>query len=638
LLAAASAVPVSGAVVPKSTQEVELSGTEFDLHIGYQKVNFTGKECIATTVNGSLPGPTLRWKEGETVTLRVTNHLQVPTSIHWHGIVLPSTMDGAPGFDFEAIAPGATFVYRFEVKQSGTYWYHSHSGMQEQIGLLGAIIIDPKEPSSVAYDREHLVLLSDWSDEAPHQVYAKLKKRSDYYNYRERTVGDWWGDVKRFSLVGSWNVRSMWNDMRMSDRDIADVTGATYSYLMNGKTSNAEWLGEFVAGEAVRLRIVNGAAMTIFDLRIPGLRMTVVAADGQDIQPVEVDEFRLAPAETYDIIIKPAANRAYCLFAQTIDRSGFVWGRLTADKNLPVDVPEMDRPPILGHEDMGMDMGSMSGMAAETPAPAVDHSAHQTPTTPKGQDVSAAHAGHDMGAMDHAAMNHGDMDHSTMDHGNMDHSTHTMAGMDMTLAPSAAMSTPQKPLALAGFGSNFPPKDGTEVKVTHASSEFGAQVDMHSQSPQSGLSDPGLGLREHQQKYNRKVLTYADLRSLLPTRDKRQPTREIELHLTGNMHRYIWTINGIGFMRAAPIELAFGERVRIILVNDTMMTHPIHLHGMWSELETGDPDFIPRKHTVIVQPGAKISYLVTADAKGNWAYHCHMMYHMLGMMRTVRVV
>ena len=574
-----------------------LSGNQFDLHIGYQKVNFTGAARIATTVNGSLLAPVLRWKEGESVTLRVTNNLKHDSSIHWHGIVLPSTMDGSPGFDFAGIKPGETFEYKFDVKQNGTYWYHSHSGFQEQTGLIGAIIIDPKEPDPVAYDREMVVLLSDWTDETPEQVYSTLKKVSHYYNFSERTLGDTWRDIKAKGIARTWSERSMWNHMRMSETDIADVTGHTYTYLMNGITPDKGWLGLCKSGEKVRLRFINGAAMSIFDVRIPGLKMTVVAADGQNVQPVSIDEFRIGVAETYDVVVEPEADRAYTVFAQSIDRSGYARGTLTTNLNIPASIPAMDSAPLLGHQDMGMDMSAMNQNGHE------------------GHDI---HAGH------------------KMDVGHDIHAGHDMSSMNMTETEMAAMdrSPPTIGLAKAGFGSNF----GSSGKVSHANTEFGAHVDMRTEAPQSGLADPGIGLRQHQQLHGRRVLTYADLRSLHPTRDKREPSREIELHLTGNMRRYMWSFNGISFAGAAPLVLQYGERVRIILVNDTMMTHPIHLHGMWSELETGDPDYIPRKHTVIVQPGAKISYLLTADAKGNWAYHCHLLYHMLGMMRTVTVV
>jgi CopA family copper-resistance protein len=582
-----------------------LTGTQFDLDIAYQPVNFTGRERTATAVNGTVPAPTLRWREGDRVKLRVTNHLAHDSSIHWHGLILPTEMDGVPGLSFDGIKPGETFEYNFDVQQSGTYWYHSHSGYQEQTGMYGAIVIDPKEPDPVAYDRDHVVLLSDWSDEAPENVYAKLKKLSDYYNFGERTVGDLWRDISEKGLARTWNERSMWNRMRMSERDISDVTGYTYTFLMNGQTPDSNWLGLFKQGEKVRLRFINGAAMSIFDVRIPGLKMTVVAADGQNIKPVTVDEFRIGVAETYDVIVEPSAESAYTVFAQTIDRSGYASGTLSPDAQWQAETPAMDPAPLLQHRDMGMAMGmdhSMPDVQSMNGAQTMTGTAAMAGTMSAGQG--------DMGSM-------AGMDHSQ--HSNQQHSQH---GIKLVEQADGA-------LGKAGFGSN--------QTVTHASTERGPQVGMRAQNPSSGLHDPGIGLRDHQQLYGRRVLTYGDIKNLYPTVDSREPSREIELHLTGNMNRYMWSINGVKFADADPLQLAYGERVRITLVNDTMMTHPMHLHGMWSELETGDPEYIPRKHTILVQPGSKISYLVTADARGRWAYHCHLLFHMPGMFREVRV-
>ena len=583
------------------SQVPELSGRHFQLDIGYLPVNFTGKDRLATVVNQSLPAPVLRWKEGERVRISVTNHLSAMSSIHWHGIILPTGMDGVPGFSFGGIAPGATFVYEFDLQQSGTYWYHSHSGWQEQTGVYGAIVIEPADPDPVQTDRDYVVMLSDWSDQHPEDIYATLKKMGHYYNTRERTVPDLWQQIKQKGVIATWKDRAMWNEMRMSDRDISDVTGKTYTYLMNGQTPDQLWSGLFSMGERVRLRFINAAAMTLFDVRIPGLKMTVVASDGQNIEPVTVDEFRIGVAETYDVVVEPESDSAYTLFAQSIDRSGYACGRLTSDLSLTAAVPEMDYAPVLGHMDMGMDMSSM------------DHS---------GDDMSSMqgmnHSGHDMSSMDHSGH-----DMSSMQ--SMDHSGHDMSTMEHS-GHAAMMGSG---LAAAGKGS--------DSDIIHNQSEYGPQVDMRSEMPANGLSDPGIGLRDHMHRYGRRVLNYSDIRNLTPTLDQREPSREIQLHLTGNMSRYMWSINGIRFADAEPLMLKYGERVRITLVNDTMMTHPIHLHGMWSELETGDPDYIPRKHTVIVQPGKKISYLVTADALGRWAYHCHLLYHMPGMFREVRV-
>ncbi len=560
-----------------------LSGQKFDLNIAYQQVNFTGKERVATGINGSVPCPILRWREGEQVTLRVTNNLAHDSSIHWHGILLPTQMDGVPGLSFDGIKPGETFEYQFDVNQSGTYWYHSHSDFQEQTGMYGAIVIEPKEPDPVSYDRDYVVLLSDWSDQKPERIYAKLKKLSDYYNFRERTAGDLLRDIKKMGLAQTKNQRSMWNQMRMSETDISDITGYTYTFLMNGITPEEGWVGLFKRGEKIRLRFINSAAMTLFDVRIPGLKMTVVASDGQNIDPVTVDEFRIGVAETYDVVVEPHDDSAYTIFAQTIDRTGFTRGSLTPDISWQADIPDMDPAPLLSHRDMGMgEMGpSMMGM---------------------GQNGMSGMQG-------------------------MDHSKMSMSGM-----PSQEREPKingNQTLGKAGFGSN---RD-----IVHINSEFGPHVDMRANTPQSGLNDPGIGLRDHQRLYGRRVLTYADICNLYPTKDSREPSREIELHLTGNMSRYMWSINGIKFADADPILLKYGERVRFTLTNDTMMTHPIHLHGMWSELETGDPKYIPRKHVIIVQPGSTISYLVSADVIGRWAYHCHLLYHMPGMFREVRV-
>lgn len=592
---------------PGRSSRAVLSGTEFNLNIGRQVVNFTGRERIATTVNRSLPAPLLRWREGDRIRLNVRNDLDATSSIHWHGMILPTGMDGVPGLSFDGIPAGETFTYEFDVQQSGTYWYHSHSGFQEQTGLYGPIVIEPREPDPVKYDREHVVVLSDWTDEDPERVYAKLKKESHYYNYRARTVGDFFSDVKEKGLLQTWRDRDMWNDMRMTQTDISDVTGHTYTFLMNGVTPDQGWHGLFKPGEKVRLRIINASAMTLFDMRIPGLKMTVVAADGQNVQPVEVDEFRLGPAETYDVIVEPEDEGAYTLFAQAIDRTGFARGTLSSRAGLLGEVPSLDEAPTLTHADMGMAMAMGHGDSGMKMSGQSAGNKHNSPEM--GHMEQSGHAGKSetKGEYKMAAMNMKQPD---------DH-------------PMAKSKSGKSGLGPAGFGSN------SEIK--HVDTEFGPQVDMRAEVPRSGLHDPGVGLREHD-KLGRRVLTYADLRGLHPTRDKRQPSREIQLHLTGNMHRYMWSMNGIKFADAEPLDLDYGERVRIVLVNDTMMTHPIHLHGVWSELETGDPYYIPRKHTILVQPGSTISYLVTADAKGRWAYHCHLIYHMGGMMREVRIV
>ncbi|CAA0119375.1 copper resistance system multicopper oxidase [Zhongshania aliphaticivorans] len=555
-----------------------LQGQHFDLHIGHQNVNFTGKQQIATAINGSVPGPILRWKEGEDISLRVHNHLHHDSSIHWHGMILPTGMDGVPGLSFGGIKPGEYFDYAFKVQQNGTYWYHSHSGFQEQTGLYGAIVIEPANPDPVSYDRDYVIQLSDWSDQAPEDIYAKLKKQADYYNYKQRTTVDLWKDIKEKGISRSWAARRMWNDMRMSQSDISDVTGHAYTYLMNGNTPEQGWNGLFKRGEKIRLRFINSAAMTIFDVRIPGLKMTVVAADGQNVEPISVDEFRIGVAETYDVVVSPSDNSAYCVFAQSIDRSGFCRGTLSPNPKWQVEIPKMDHAPLLAHRDMGMAMAGMN------------HSNHDMSAMEAESDETNAHVNHNMG---------------------------------VNSAHKAGKPAP------AGMGS--------QREIKHVNAEFGPQVDMRTESPMNGVDDPGIGLRDHQQRYGRRVLRYSDLRNLYKTEDRRDPQREIQLHLTGNMARYMWSMDGVPFADASPLKFKYGERLRIVLVNDSMMTHPIHLHGVWSELETGDPLYIPKKHTVLVQPGSKISYLVSADAVGRWAYHCHLLYHMPGMMREVLI-
>ena len=598
-----------------------LTGTEFDLTIGETVVNFTGTPRIGTLVNGSLPAPILRWKEGDTVTMRVTNRLPETSSIHWHGIILPSAMDGVPHIadGFNGIAPGETFTYRFQVRQSGTYWYHSHSGFQEQTGLYGPIIIDPREPEPFTYDRDYVVMLSDWTDEDPTVVYAKLKKLSHYYNFNERTHADLLKDLKEKGLARTWAERKMWMQMRMSQRDLADVSGYTYTFLMNGQTPADGWIGLFRKGEKVRLRFINGAAMSFFDVRIPGLKMTIVAADGQYVEPVTVEEFRIGVAETYDVIVEPD-DAAYTIFAQSIDRSGYARGTLTPDPAMKAEVPKMDPVPNLTHTDMGMDMSAMG------------HSMHDMGSM---QMSGMDHVQHQMGDTQMQGMDHSQHQMGGMQKQGMDHSQHPKGGMQMK-----GMDHGQHPMgdmAMKGMKHSSPnpahPSDFTGGPVKHAATEFGPQVDMRAQAPQYRLSDPGFGLRDN----GRRVLTYADLRRLGGTDDPREPDREIELHLTGNMGRYMWSVNGVKFADAEPLRWKLGERLRITFVNDTMMNHPMHLHGMWSDLESGDNDFLPRKHTVVVQPGSRISYRVTVDAPGGWAYHCHLLYHMLGMFREVQV-
>lgn len=556
----------------RSPGQIEvLAGTQFDLSIGETMVNYTGKTRPAITINGSVPGPILRWKEGTRVQLRVRNDLPRgsihgdSTSIHWHGILLPANMDGVPGLSFDGINRGESYLYEFDVRQGGTYWYHSHSGFQEQGGMYGPLIIDPIEPEPFSYDRDYVVFLSDWTDMDPARLFDRLKKFSEYDNYYQRTVADFFRDARSNGLRETLRDRGEWGRMRMTPTDLSDVNAHTYTYLMNGTTSLGNWTGIFRPGEKIRLRFINGSAMTYFDVRIPGLKMTVVEVDGQYVHPLTVDEFRIATSETFDVIVEPSGQDAFTIFAQDNARTGYVSGTLAVREGLRAPVPAVDPRPLLTMADMGHG----------------DHGAH-------GEHGAAAaadpHAGHG--------------------------------------APAAQDSH-------AGHGGN-----GMQMQTHPASETRNPLVDMQTMTPEPRLADPGIGLRDN----GRTVATYADLKSLFPDPDGREPSRTVELHLTGHMERFSWSFDGIRFNDAEPLRLNYGERMRIVLVNDTMMSHPIHLHGMWSDLEDEQGNFHLRKHTVDMPPGTKRSYRVRADALGRWAYHCHLFFHMeAGMFREVRV-
>ncbi len=542
----------------------ELTGNEFDLVIEETPVNFTGKKRIATTINRSIPAPTLRWRLGDTVTLRVTNRLRETTSIHWHGIILPFEMDGVPGISFPGIPSGKTFTYRFKVQQTGTYWYHSHSGHQEQLGMYGAIIVEDPNVRSAGAMRDHVVVLSDWTDENPERVFHKLKVHADYFNFNHPTLPLLLSDISEMGFKAAAGKRRMFNEMRMSPTDLADVSAYTYTYLMNGTAPAGNWTGLFSRGEKVRLRFINAASNSFFDVRIPGLKLRVVQNDGQDVEPVTVDEFRFGPGETLDAIVSPKDD-AYTIFAQSMDRSGYARGTLAVREGLSAQVPETDPVEWLTMRDM---MGEM------------DHGAHSG----HGATATSGHAGHT---------------------GHVIHAGHA--------APQLAMPS---------------------QRVRHARSELGPSVDMLVDMPRTNLDDPGIGLRNT----GRHVLTYADLATVGGAMDPRGAEREIELHLTGNMERYTWSFDGLEFGSSTPVRFRYGERLRVILHNDTMMTHPMHMHGMWSELENPDGSFQARKHTIAVHPAQRISFLVDVDAMGRWAWHCHLMFHMhAGMFREIVV-
>ncbi len=541
----------------------ELPGTHFDLEIDHTPVLIDGRRDEAVTINGTVPGPLLRWREGDEVTLRVTNRLHHDTSIHWHGMLLPPGMDGVPGISFPGIHPGQTFEYRFPVQQSGTYWYHSHSGLQEQLGHYGPIIIDPAGPDPVAFDREYVIVLGDWTFEDPHRLFARLKKRADSLNFQQRTVGDFFREAEQDGLGAAMEDRRMWGAMRMTPTDLTDVSGASYSYVINGHGPEDNWTALFEPGQRVRLRFVNAAAMTLFNVRIPGLPMTVVQADGLNVEPVETDEFQIGVAETYDVIVQPERAEAFTLMCESIERLGYARATLAPEPGMEAPVPPLREPFLLTMKDMGMD---------------------------------------------HGGMGEGGMDHSSMDHGQTSDDSH--GGHDM--------------MAMGGM-----------LEHDHPRGPGVANVAMQ---PSNRLVERPGGLEDVEHR----VLTYSDLRALEENPDIRSPEREIEIHLTSNMERYIWAFDGVKFSeQREPIFFRHRERLRLTMTNDTMMPHPIHLHGMFFELvvpgREGDPKKV-RKHTIVVKPGERLSVDVTPIEVGDWAFHCHLLYHMhAGMMHTVAV-
>jgi len=520
------------------------TASSFNLKIEETPISLDGRAAIATGINGTVPGPLLRMKEGERVTINVENHLRADSSIHWHGLILPSNMDGVPGLSFAGIEPGESYRYEFDLVQNGTYWYHSHSELQEQTGVYGPLIVEPQGNDPVEYDIEYVVMLSDWTFEDPHRIYAKLKKQDDYFNRQKRTIKDFFRDVRENGRQQTIADRRMWGNMRMAASDIADITATTYTYLLNGRDAAGNWSGIYEPGQKIRLRIINGSAMTFFNFRIPGLEMSVVQTDGQNIKPVTVDELQIGVAETYDVIVQPTAFAAYTLFAESMDRSGYVRGTLLPEAGLVADVPKVRTRPLLGMADMGMDHLQMN----------------------------------------HEGMHHGDM------------------------------------------------QSMTPIKHAHKTGPGVANIVLN---PANRLGEPGIGLSN----VDHRVLTYADLSSLAENVDSREPGRTLELHLTGNMERYMWSFDGEKYAEVKkPIQFYYGERIRLVLVNDTMMAHPIHLHGMFVELDNGNGLHNPRKHTIVVKPAERLAVNLTADAPGRWAFHCHMLYHMKGgMMREVAV-
>jgi len=574
--------------------QIALSGDVIDLTIAEQPFHLDGRTGTAMTINGTIPGPVIRLKEGQQAALRVTNRLEESSSIHWHGLLLPPAMDGVPGVSFAGIEPGATFTYRFPVKQSGTYWFHSHSGGQELAGLYAPMIIDPIEPEPFRYERDYVVMLSDWSFDSPETLLSNLKKQGGYYNFQKRTAGEFFTDVGRMGFWPALQNYLMWDRMRMDPTDFADVTGYTFTYLMNGLSPAGNWTGLFRPGERVRLRLINAAGMTFYDVRIPGLTMTVVQADGQNVQPVVVDEFRMGPAETYDVIIEPAEDRAYTIFAETMDRSGYARGTLAPRQGMSAEIPERRPRPARTMEDMGMSMESM-----DMPGMKMDGTEHSGSTQ-----------------RNESSDDHASMEHKLHDSGTPPvHDVHEMPAMD---AGDHDRST-------------IPGAEPTK----HGPDHHGPGNQTVAEYSKNRMGEPGGGLEGS----GRRVLLYTDLKSLAPYPDQREPEREIELHLTGQMNRYMWSFDGKTYSEAKePIHFRYGERMRLTFVNDTMMEHPLHLHGMWMQMENGTGAYLPRKHTVVVKPAERLSVAITADAPGRWAFHCHLLLHMeAGMFRVVEV-
>ncbi|MBJ9494453.1 copper resistance system multicopper oxidase [Acinetobacter baumannii] len=589
---------------------------EYHLNINEQQVNVTGKPLKRITVNGKFTAPLLEFEEGDEAVIHVHNQLKnQDTSLHWHGLLLPGLMDGVPGFNnFKGIAPNGDFVYRFKVKQNGTYWYHAHSKGQEQDGLYGPLVIYPKGRIPVAAhektDRDYVVMLSDFHDSSSDSIMKNLKKSAEYYQNRRETVSDVLKQVKTQGLKATWQDHSMWNQMRMLKTDMSDVTG--YTFLVNGKTPQQNWTGNFKAGDKVRLRFINASAMSFFDVRIPNLKMTVVSADGQPVKPVAIDEFRIGTAETYDVIVEPKQPN-YQIEAESIDRSGFAIGTLHNENTQAVGPVQMPTPrprALLTMDDMGMSHGGGSNEHAGHQMN-MQHDMSAMPEMKK--ETSQANHDHTMMKMDHDMknMSSGEHDHSMM------HMKHDMSAMSEMNHDMQAMSSSEHEHAMMNMNHEMPAQSENKPKK----------------------DEPVYGWANASTPAGMKALQYSDLQSLTPQPDTRAPERELVIRLGGNMERYIWTINGKKFSDTTPLQVKYGERIRLKFVNDSMMAHPMHLHGMFMQLENGQQaENLPNKHTIIVPPGKTVTALLTADALGEWAIHCHLLYHMsAGMMNKLIV-
>ena len=605
------AQPVSaGLTTPLPT----VSGNDIELRIARQTMMIDGRPSRAIGINGTVPAPLIRLREGQTVRLKVINDLDEDSSIHWHGLLVPPQYDGVPGVSFPGIKPRSSYLYEFPIKQNGTYWYHSHSGMQEQLGHYGPIVIDPAGADPIQSDREHVIVLSDHSQMSPEAIFRKMKVMPGYFNYQRQTLA---------GLIGGRDQtakeRLDWGKMRMDPADVSDATGPAYTYLVNGHGPQDNWTALFTPGQRVRLRVINASSMTTFNVRIPGLKLTVVQADGQNVRPIAVDEFQIGVAETYDVVVTPADDRAYTLVGESVDRSGMARATLAPRAGMAAEVPELRKRPIATMKDMGMDMSNMPGMEGmDMSGDAMGASRGVDPTIEK--NASAKLATGAAVAMTPSGSSMPGMAMGGMAAMPVNAAAGGMVGMDMSKSGGAAMD--MGPMKMRDFSVAPQVKKGPGVQTI-------------SPMPMDRTGEPGQGLHD----VGHRVLVYKDLVSLERNPDVRAPSRSLDLHLTGNMERFMWSFDGVKMSdKMDPIPFLEGERVRVNLINDSMMGHPIHIHGHFFELVTGHGDHAPRKHTVIVQPGSKVTWDFTADAVGDWAFHCHLLYHMMaGMMRTVSV-
>ncbi len=503
---------------------------EFDIE--KQMLNKTGTPTMGMTVGGGTPGPVIVATEGDLLRVTFHNTMDVQTSIHWHGILLPNEQDGVPILTTSPIAAGASHTFEYPIIQSGTYWYHSHTGLQEQRGVYGAMVLHPK-PAMAKHETEkpdeHVVVFSDWSDEDPKHILANLKKDGDYYALKKGSVQSWAGVLANGRAAIKNRLEGAWS--RMGPMDISDI--GYDAFLANGKSSVD--LGVAEGGQTVKLRMVNAAASSYFNIEFSGGPMTIIATDGVDIVPIKVKRLRLAVAETYDVLVTLPMDMAYELRATSEDGTGFASAWLGEGHKMPA--PDIPRPNLyLSGHDM-MDMANMNN------------------------DMD-----HDMDSMD---MDEPEMDHTEMDHEEMGHD---MSSMNMTKASADV--------------------------IAHMTDYKAVRSPVDTSLPQTNL-------------------------------------RTVNLSLTGNMERYVWSFNNNILSKADSIKIKKGETVRFVLKNETMMHHPLHLHGHFFRVLNGQGKFSPLKHTVNVPPMETVTIEFAANEEKDWFFHCHNLYHMMGGMARV---